>query len=93
MARGRFLFWLVLCAALTFAWWTTAPHLFRTGGIHTGLAVNQGVPILVNLGLAWALRLLNARTPGPATVVLVMTAVAMPYALLTLLLILGRVFS
>ena len=93
MARGRFLLWLALSAVLTFAWWAAAPHLFRAGGIHTGLAINQGVPVAINLGLAWLFGLLNARTPGPATVALVMTAIAMPYALLTLLLIAGRLFA
>ncbi len=93
MSRIRFLLWIVLCIILTFAWWTAAPHLFTAGSIHTGLAVNQGVPIAINLGLAWAFGLLNARTPGPATVALVMTSVAMPYALLTILLIAGRAFA
>jgi len=93
MSKLRFFFWLILCAGLTIGWWTAAPHLFRAGSIHTGLAVNQGVPILINLALAWAFGLLNARTPGPATVAIVMTAIALPYALLTLLLILGRGFA
>ena len=93
MTRGRFLLWLLLCLVLTIAWWQIAPHLFHMGSIHSGLAVNQGVPILVNFGLAWGLGLLNARTPGPAFVALAMTAIVMPYALLTLLLIMGRVFA
>jgi len=93
MSKSRFLLWLVLCAALTIAWWTAAPHLFRAGGIHSGLAVNQGVPIAINLALAWGFGLLNARTPGPATVAIVMTAIAQPYALLTLLLVIGGRFT
>ena len=91
--RWRFPLWLLLSAALTIAWWTAAPHLFQTGSIQAGLLVNQGVPIALNLGLAWAFRLLRANTPGPAFVAVVMTAVALPYALLTLLLILGRIFT
>ncbi len=93
MSRMRFLFWLLLCAALTLGWWTAAPHIFRAGSIHTGLAVNQGVPIAINFALAWTFGLLNARTPGPATVAIAMTAIAQPYALLTLLLVLGGRFT
>jgi hypothetical protein len=91
--RWRFPVWLLLSAALTIAWWTAAPHLFQSQNIQAGLAVNQGVPIALNLALAWAFGLLGARTPGPAFVAVVMTAVALPYALLTLLLVLGRVFA
>jgi len=91
--RLRFPVWLLLSAVLTIAWWTAAPHLFRVGSVPMGLGLRQGVPIAVNLALAWAFGLLGPRTPGPAFVAVVMTAVALPYALLTLLLIAGRVFA
>jgi hypothetical protein len=91
--RWRFPVWLLLAVALILAWWAAAPHLLHTGNVEAGLAVNQGVPIALNLALAWAFGLLGARTPGPAFVAVVMTAVALPYALLTLLLILGRAFT
>ena len=91
--KWRFPVWLLLSAVLTIAWWTAAPHLFQTANVQAGLLVNQGVPIGLNLALAWAFGLMGARTLGPAFVAVVMTAVSLPYALLTLLLILGRVFA